>query len=122
MATLLIHNGWLLPCDGDMRRALRPGYVLARGDRIEAVEAGAAPAALLTSADRVIDAAGKALDPLLPLDSQRAQLKQILADMHEFRKEFGPMARQLESMGFASAQIAAAIESALEFACLDPCK
>ncbi len=61
-----------------------------------------------------LDAAGKALDPLLPLDSQRAQLKQILADMHEFRKEFGPMARQLESMGFASAQIAAATIGKIE--------
>lgn len=61
-----------------------------------------------------LDAAGKALEPLLPLDSQRAQLKQILADMHEFRKEFGPMARQLESMGFASAQIAAATIGKIE--------
>lgn len=63
MSTLLIHNGWVLPCDGDMRLAHRPGYVLVRGERIEAVEAGAAPAALLTGADRVIDAAGMAVIP-----------------------------------------------------------
>ncbi|MBK9574638.1 MAG: HAMP domain-containing protein [Rhodoferax sp.] len=61
-----------------------------------------------------LDAAGKALEPLLPLDSQRAQLKQIQADMHQFRKEFGPMARQLESMGFASAQVAAATIGKIE--------
>jgi 5-methylthioadenosine/S-adenosylhomocysteine deaminase len=63
MSTLLIHNGWVLPCDGDMRLAHRPGYVLVRGERIEAVEAGPAPAALLTGADQVIDAAGMAVIP-----------------------------------------------------------
>jgi methyl-accepting chemotaxis protein len=55
-----------------------------------------------------LDVAAKALEPLLPLDSQRAQLKQIMADMHQFRKEFAPMAQQLETMGFPSAQVAAA--------------
>ncbi|MBK6295766.1 MAG: HAMP domain-containing protein [Rhodoferax sp.] len=55
-----------------------------------------------------LDAAAKALEPLLPLDTQRTQLKQIMADMAEFRKEFAPMAKQLESMGFPSAQVAAA--------------
>ena len=63
MTTLLIHNGWVLPCDGDMRRSLRPGYVLVRGERIEAVESGAPPDALLAQADEVIDAAGKAVIP-----------------------------------------------------------
>ncbi|MEO8120914.1 MAG: methyl-accepting chemotaxis protein [Rhodoferax sp.] len=61
-----------------------------------------------TQSSLQIDAAAKALDPLLPLDTQRAQLKQILADTHEFRSQFGPMATQLESMGFPSAQVAAA--------------
>lgn len=61
-----------------------------------------------------MDAAAKALEPLLPLDTQRAQLKQILADMHAFRKAFGPLATQLESMAFASAQVAAATISKIE--------
>ena len=47
MATLLIHSGWVLPCDGDMRQAHRPGYVLVRGERIEAVESGSPPEGLL---------------------------------------------------------------------------
>lgn len=63
MATLLIHNGWVLPCDADMRQSLQPGYVLIRGERIEAVEAGAPPAGLLVGADQVIDAAGQAVIP-----------------------------------------------------------
>jgi methyl-accepting chemotaxis protein len=61
-----------------------------------------------TQSSLQIDAAAKALDPLLPLDTQRAQLKQIVADSQEFRAQFGPMAAQLESMGFPSAQVAAA--------------
>ena len=61
-----------------------------------------------------MDTAAKALEPLLPLDSQRAQLKQILTDMQEFRKAFGPMATQLESMTFLSAQVAAATISKIE--------
>ncbi|MDO8250736.1 MAG: methyl-accepting chemotaxis protein [Rhodoferax sp.] len=61
-----------------------------------------------TQSSLQIDAAAKALDPLLPLDTQRAQLKQILADTQEFRSQFGPMAAQLESMAFPSAQVAAA--------------
>ncbi|MDP2369673.1 methyl-accepting chemotaxis protein [Rhodoferax sp.] len=61
-----------------------------------------------------LDAAAKALEPLLPLDTQRTQLKQIMADMHEFRKEFAPMAKQLESMAFASAQVAAATIGKIE--------
>ncbi|WP_114968096.1 methyl-accepting chemotaxis protein [Rhodoferax ferrireducens] len=61
-----------------------------------------------TQSSQQIDAAAKALAPLLPLDTQRAQLKQILADTQEFRSQFGPMATQLESMGFPSAQVAAA--------------
>ena len=63
MTTLLIHNGWVLPCDGDMRQAHRPGYVLVRGERIEAVESGSPPEGLFAQADEVIDAAGKAVLP-----------------------------------------------------------
>jgi len=63
MTTLLIHNGWVLPCDGDMRQALRPGYVFVRGERIAAVEAGAPPEGLLLSADEIINAAGMAVIP-----------------------------------------------------------
>jgi methyl-accepting chemotaxis protein len=55
-----------------------------------------------------VDAAAKALDPLLPHDNQRARLKQILADLYDYRTQFGPMASQLEAMGFPSAQVAAA--------------
>ena len=61
-----------------------------------------------------LDTAAKALDPLLPLDAQRAQLKQILADMQTFKKEFGPMASKLESMAFPSAQVAAATIGKIE--------
>ena len=61
-----------------------------------------------------MDGAAKALEPLLPTDAQRTQLKQILADMHEFRKQFGPMASKLESMAFPSAQVAAATISQIE--------
>lgn len=63
MSTLLIHSGWVLPCDDDMRRALRPGYVYVRGERIEAVEAGAPSEGLLTGADEIINAAGMAVIP-----------------------------------------------------------
>ena len=55
-----------------------------------------------------MDTAAKALDPLLPQDTQRVQLKKILEDMHQFRKEFSPLATKLESMEFPSAQVAAA--------------
>ncbi|MDP1998144.1 MAG: hypothetical protein Q8K22_00930, partial [Rhodoferax sp.] len=55
-----------------------------------------------------LDVAAKALGPLLPTDAQRTQLDKIMADMHEFRRAFGPMANKLESMGYESAQIAAA--------------
>jgi methyl-accepting chemotaxis protein len=71
------------------------------------VEAGTFKEAWAQSSQQ-IDAAAKALGPLLPLDTQRAQLKQILADTQEFRAQFGPMATQLEAMGFPSAQVAAA--------------
>ncbi len=47
------------------------------------VEAGTFKEAWAQSSAQ-IDAAAKALEPLLPLDTQRAQLKQILADTHEF--------------------------------------
>jgi methyl-accepting chemotaxis protein len=61
-----------------------------------------------------MDTAAKALEPRLPLDTQRSQLKQILDDMHEFRKQFGPMATQLEAMAFPSAQVAAATIGRIE--------
>jgi methyl-accepting chemotaxis protein len=55
-----------------------------------------------------VDTSAKALSSLLPLDSQRAQVATILADLHEFRRKFGPMATKLETMAFPSAQVAAA--------------
>ena len=55
-----------------------------------------------------LDGAAKTLSPLLPTDTQRAQVEKIMADMHEFRRAFGPLANKLEAMGFESAQIAAA--------------
>ncbi len=55
-----------------------------------------------------LDVAAKALGPLLPTDAERTQLDKIMADMHEFRRAFGPLANKLESLGFDSAQIAAA--------------
>jgi 5-methylthioadenosine/S-adenosylhomocysteine deaminase len=63
MTTLLIHNGWVLPCDGDMRQSFRPGYVYVVGERIAAVGAGAPAAGLLAAADEVINAAGMAVIP-----------------------------------------------------------
>jgi 5-methylthioadenosine/S-adenosylhomocysteine deaminase len=63
MTTLLIHNGWVLPCDGDMRQSFRPGYVYVAGERIAAVEAGAPPEGLLLSADEIINAAGMVAIP-----------------------------------------------------------
>lgn len=59
-----------------------------------------------TQSYRQMETAAKALDPLLPQDTQRSQLKQILADMHEFHTQFAPMAAKLESMAFPSAQVA----------------
>ena len=61
-----------------------------------------------------LDTAAKTLAPLLPLDTQRVQLKEILADMHEFRSQFSPMASKLESMAFPSAQVAAATIGRIE--------
>ncbi|MHB8950511.1 MAG: methyl-accepting chemotaxis protein [Rhodoferax sp.] len=55
-----------------------------------------------------MEASAKALAPLLPQDGQRTQLAQVVALMQQFRTEFAPMAQQLESLGFASAQVASA--------------
>ncbi len=61
-----------------------------------------------------MDTAAKTLEPLLPLDTQRTQLKEILSTMHEFRSQFAPMASKLESMAFPSAQVAAATIGKIE--------
>lgn len=55
-----------------------------------------------------IQSSAKALAPLLPLDVQRTQLAQVVADIKQFSSEFEPMAKQLESMSFPSAQVASA--------------
>ncbi len=55
-----------------------------------------------------LEASAKALAPLLPLDEQRTQLAQVVAGMQQFRTEFAPMAQQLESLAFPSAQVASA--------------
>jgi methyl-accepting chemotaxis protein len=55
-----------------------------------------------------IEASAKALEPLLQQETQRTQLAQALAEMKQFRTEFDPMAKLLESMQYPSAQVAAA--------------
>jgi methyl-accepting chemotaxis protein len=61
-----------------------------------------------TAAYTRTEASAKALSPLLPEDAQRTQLTQVLGDVQQFNQEFAPMAKQLESLGFPSAQVAAA--------------
>ena len=63
MRSLLIRDGTVLPCDGDFRQTLTPGYVLVRGERIEAVGAGAPPEQVAAGADEVIHAAGRVVMP-----------------------------------------------------------
>ncbi len=55
-----------------------------------------------------IRSSAKVLAPLLPQDKQRTQLAQVVADIAQFSSEFEPMAKQLESMSFPSAQVASA--------------
>jgi methyl-accepting chemotaxis protein len=55
-----------------------------------------------------LEAAAKALAPLLTQEAHRTQLAQVLDDLHQFSTEFEPMAKQLEAMSFASAQVASA--------------
>lgn len=61
-----------------------------------------------TAAFAEIEKSAQTLSPLLPKEEQRQQLTLILNHMHQFKTEFAPMATQLESMGFPSAQVAAA--------------
>jgi methyl-accepting chemotaxis protein len=61
-----------------------------------------------TAAFAEIEKSVQTLSPLLPKEEQRQQLTLILNHMHQFKTEFAPMASQLESMGFPSAQVAAA--------------
>src|SRR3989304_6337725 len=63
MRSLLIRDGIVLPCDGDFRQSLTPGYVLVRGERIEAVGAGAPPEQIAAGADEVIHADGRVVMP-----------------------------------------------------------
>lgn len=61
-----------------------------------------------TAAFAEIEKSAQTLSPLLPKEEQRQQLTLILNHLHQFKTEFAPMAAQLESMGFPSAQVAAA--------------
>lgn len=63
MTSLLIHNGIILPCDGDTHTLIPRGYVFVRDDRIAAVGADDAPPALLAEAATTIDARGKVVIP-----------------------------------------------------------
>jgi methyl-accepting chemotaxis protein len=61
-----------------------------------------------TAAFAEIEKSAQTLAPLLPKEKQRQQLTLVLNHLHQFKTEFAPMASQLESMGFPSAQVAAA--------------
>ncbi|NOX62997.1 MAG: amidohydrolase [Chloroflexi bacterium] len=61
MTTILIENGAVITVD-DAQRVLKPGYVFVENDRIVAVGAGDAPAAM-RKADTVIDASLMAVMP-----------------------------------------------------------
>ncbi|MBI5714452.1 MAG: amidohydrolase [Chloroflexi bacterium] len=63
MTSLLIQNGFILPCDGDTRATIPRGYVFVRDDRIAAVGADDAPPAFLAEAATTIDARGKVVIP-----------------------------------------------------------
>ena len=67
-----------------------------------------------TAAYAEIEKSAQKLSPLLPEEEQRNQLNLILKDLQQFKTEFAPMATQLESMGFPSAQVAAATISKLQ--------
>lgn len=55
-----------------------------------------------------IEASAAALAPLLPQDAQRTQLAQVMLELQKFRTEFTPIANQVMSLSFPSAQVAAA--------------
>jgi methyl-accepting chemotaxis protein len=61
-----------------------------------------------TAAMVQVEKSAAALAPLLAQDSQRAQLTQAMDALHQFGKEFAPMAQQLENLAFPSAQVASA--------------
>ncbi|MEL7156879.1 MAG: amidohydrolase family protein, partial [Actinomycetota bacterium] len=60
--TTVIHSGAVVVVD-DAFTVHDPGWVRIRGERIEAVGAGSAPASVMADADRVIDASGSAVMP-----------------------------------------------------------
>lgn len=60
--SLLVHGGTVLTMD-DVGSVQSPGYVMVRGERIAAVEAGDPPLELLLGATRVIDARGQIVLP-----------------------------------------------------------
>lgn len=60
------------------------------------------------AAYKQIAEAAKELSPLLPQDAQRTKLTAVLSDLQQFNSEFEPMAKQLEALGFPSAQVASA--------------
>ncbi|MFM7173755.1 MAG: amidohydrolase, partial [Caldilinea sp.] len=60
--TILIENGAVLTVD-DAGSVYEPGYLLVEGDRIAAVGAGAAPAAIRRAAGSTIDATQMAVMP-----------------------------------------------------------
>ena len=61
-----------------------------------------------TAAMAQVEKSAAELAPLLTQDSQRAQLTQAMDALHQFSQEFAPMAKQLENLGFPSAQVASA--------------
>ncbi|MDP3617546.1 MAG: methyl-accepting chemotaxis protein, partial [Rhodoferax sp.] len=61
-----------------------------------------------------VQSSAKALAPLLPQDLQRTQLAQVVTDIKQFSTEFEPMAKQLESLSFPSAQVASAMIDKLQ--------
>lgn len=60
------------------------------------------------SAFAQLETSAKNLTPLLTEEAQRTRLAQVLNDLHQYNTEFEPMAKQLEAMSFASAQVASA--------------
>ncbi len=63
MASLLIRNGMVLPCQETIRKVYHPGFVFVSGERIAEVGPGDPPEGLLSQADEVIDASGCAVIP-----------------------------------------------------------
>jgi len=63
MRALLIRDGIILPCAGDTRTVLSPGYVFTRGERIAEIGAGQPPERLLSEAGEILSAGGCAVIP-----------------------------------------------------------